>query len=980
MRRLVLFLALLASCPAHAQQVTEEDGLIVITEEIRKDEKQRETIVAKAKELPPQKQAEVTQQVRLAESYRAQAEAELVKAKAEKNEAVRQVHMREALDKADLARRIQRRAEEVVAPSIASEPSYVGAAPRGGIAPGGGTALGQLRRSAELGGSDVGRAGFGESGGRSADATAYDPRRGTLVTSGGQTINVFPVIDRVQRATGGTVPPEKVFEPARQPDGSTAYRLSPAARNAVDTARREEARGSDVGGVDLRVTLDLLAFAGLPDFRHRAPARDIERPVLLSLRRLAEAVGPLLRTPGDWLRLPDSLRYPGNIGRVYGFSRSSDGSDIILIGDAAKAPRHRISLDLIAVALDAVWRRNVVPAVSLDPPPDGGRGPQIARVEDIPRQSTFARILLDADYAMKRITFGTLDLSIPGVADEIDETAVAVMRVGERYANRFWLQPAPLQPGAVRRSASGRTTLYAPAITIRAEELLSEGYTPKDLAIIRNSTQRLAEAVTGALHTISDDPRIQPQGIYGRLIGVNDLTVTAWLMRRLRIDAPSLSALATLPLPILSDPVPATYPEIVHEHASGLIVRGGATMLSAARSGASDWYQDEVTARIERAVDDWSGGFAQALPRSISVADPQLLGGDSRDEALRRADFLIASGEYSSALALVDAQLAGDPFDETLLITRGHALFELGRIRDAMLTLQRAIALHGGIAELQRLVLRHLLDHDPSADLSSFDPALRREASRFQAEVAKILFKRRRFELSRQALDRALRLWPDNRDAMLLAALGRDDPLEPGASALRAEAIARFRQDHRSAPNDETAFILGWALAVDCSAWLRALAEDGAAPEEARRKAIAGLRRQVREAEALLPDNPITKVVLLQVNMAELILDQQAGKPADPASLLFLLSHFVPQFADYSPMRVAEAQAALMVGRTDVAIDVVNRAVELDPENAQAYFLRAGIASRMGQCGMAREDLRRARELNGRDNAALSAQVSLYCG
>lgn len=983
---LVVFLLSQTVWAQDVKEVKEDDGLIVITTEIRKDEKQRQELVEQVKTLPPQKQQEVTEQVQMAAAYRAQAAAELEKAMAEKNEAVRQVHMREALDKAELARRIQRRAEEVVSPTLATEPAYVGAAPKGANIGGDGTAMGQLRKSSALGGSNVGRAGFGEGAGSATDATAYDPRRGTLMTSGGHTVNVFPVIDKVQRATGGAVPPEKVFERVSQPDGSTVYRLSPQAREVINQQQKQPPTGAPVGGVDLRTTLDLLAFAGLPDFRHNAPSRTIERPVLVSLARLAQAAGPRLKQPEDWRTLPEDLRFPGGIERVFGFTRSADGSDVILIGAAAREKRDRISLDLIAVALDSVWRQNLVPRVSLDPPPDGARGPQVARVEGVPRQSAFARTLLDADYAMKKVTFGMIDIGVPSLKENLESKRVLLSRLEIEYASRWWLEPKPLSPASVHRSATGRTTLYAPGLAIQVEQEAVEGKaSPTDLATVRQANDRMAEAFSGTLESLADHPKIEPAGIYARMMGVNDLTIAAWLLRRMRIDTPALTALAKLPLPVLVEPVPATYPEVnfPYEVPGGYLreARGGAVMMAGAASGVADWYQDAGTATIEWAVDGWRApNPALALGQPLIVPDPQSLGLNGRQESIRRANFLMATQEWNAALKIVDAALRDDPFDETLLVFRGTLLLELGKQQEGILALERAVALHRGNPAMQELVLRSILYYKPKADVSIYDDAVRREVSAIKSGAAKQLFRNRKFDLSRELIDEALYIWPTNRDALLLRALGHDDPADRQAAGLRAEAIAVFRRDYATRPNDETAFALGWALAIDASAWLRALAEDTAADETIRRKAIEGIRTQIREVNKLVPDMPLAMVVTLQVNMAELILNQQAGRPADPASLLFLVSQFVPKFPNYAPLRVAEAQAALLVGRTDVAVDVINHAVALDPDNAQALFLRAGMASRMGQCPMAKTDLKRARELNGRDNPALTKEVALYCG
>jgi len=79
-----------------------------------------------------------------------------------------------------------------------------------------------------------------------------------------------------------------------------------------------------------------------------------------------------------------------------------------------------------------------------------GSGPQNVRVMGVPFDSRFAKVMVDADYYMKRLVNGTVTLDIPGFESLADTTlnlAKEEMRAGRRSSipalslNRFWFCP-----------------------------------------------------------------------------------------------------------------------------------------------------------------------------------------------------------------------------------------------------------------------------------------------------------------------------------------------------------------------------------------------------------------------------------------------------------------------------------------------------------------------------------------------------------
>jgi hypothetical protein len=101
-----------------------------------------------------------------------------------------------------------------------------------------------------------------------------------------------------------------------------------------------------------------------------------------------------------------------------------------------------IDLDVLVVALRAVWRDGTVPFVSLDPPPGDPLGDPVVRLGGVPedaKDSAFLRILLAADYRMKEILLGSRAVQDPHVRSlaSLLERNPPVREV----ANRFWLAP-----------------------------------------------------------------------------------------------------------------------------------------------------------------------------------------------------------------------------------------------------------------------------------------------------------------------------------------------------------------------------------------------------------------------------------------------------------------------------------------------------------------------------------------------------------
>ena len=175
------------------------------------------------------------------------------------------------------------------------------------------------------------------------------------------------------------------------------------------------------------------------------------------------------------------------ITRLYGFVVDSDSRDIILVGKVDPSYPSLRADDLV-VALryaNMVYARQegnvryyTPPGCSIDPDPDViqqlrqvgygrgssaedrqavseeweaiGRQPQKVRVMGVPFDTHFAKVMVDADYYMKRLTNGSVDLGVAGFTSlmsmQIDAAREELASGSEstepeHSLNRFWFCP-----------------------------------------------------------------------------------------------------------------------------------------------------------------------------------------------------------------------------------------------------------------------------------------------------------------------------------------------------------------------------------------------------------------------------------------------------------------------------------------------------------------------------------------------------------
>lgn len=172
----------------------------------------------------------------------------------------------------------------------------------------------------------------------------------------------------------------------------------------------------------------------------------------------------------------DLLNFCG-MNRLYGYAIDDINDDIILIGGRME-PSNDITLDDFAISLRNVWQETTPPGCSIDPRPkemaaldsllvninkwsDGFIGNLIlskwkksaefesVRIFGVPKNTSFAKAIIDADYLMKKISDGTHPIRLNGFKSfnqmMLEANEKEFRRNGSLKQNkilcRFWFSP-----------------------------------------------------------------------------------------------------------------------------------------------------------------------------------------------------------------------------------------------------------------------------------------------------------------------------------------------------------------------------------------------------------------------------------------------------------------------------------------------------------------------------------------------------------
>jgi tetratricopeptide (TPR) repeat protein len=918
--------------------------------------------------LPPPKDVVDKAQIRLtwAQAQIAQAEQDIKQARTAPNPADRQSRLKDAQAKMENAREAVGALRAALHPEAPSNAQAVERrAGLFGLDPTSG-AFAQLVRAAGL--SQEGQTGTAF---YDAPEGTYQEAAGELTIPGRKPIEVKTLSGVFRQVTGHVGP---LFETVPAP-GGPAVRLNPEARARLgDPVVQQDLR--KVGGVALQVTLDLLGFLGLPDFRKPGPATVVESPVLVSLAGLHAA---LLAAGGR--DLPPAAQYPGSIERVHGFILDPTRRDVLLVGSKARNLETRLDVDSLLVAIQAVWRDGLTPGVSLDPTVGNPGGPQRVRVIGVPPTSEFARVMLDADYTMKRMMMGYFRDAVPGFKSYAQ---LLSGRPEKAPASRFWFYPAPLGPRDAHLSRSRRTVLVETGLRLLTEDLrvVDDGYA--GTGSMSALAAEAAERFTDALPAFENAPGIEPRGVFVRLHGLVDLVTMAKLWREMGLNYPVLDKLSRLPVRQLAGPesVPSYYPGLTATYArtadTAYSISGGVLARIRAGHRALDHYQDSTTQRLEDAADRFPGN-AIAQPVAWSFALPRA-GLDRRRMAERlvlAGQAALAGRQYALARAKFTEAAAADPFDAEPWAYLAQAESALQNLRAARAAIAKALDLEPGDEGLQCLALDIALRGGPNPDLSGWTPGIRQLLAKEYVERAQAALAEQRFPEARAHADAALQLSDDEPDAFLMRAVTAPDPTAPAAERDWIEAIGGYQKQLRGGANEEAKRRLAFALAQRALLRNSRIAEAEAA-DPTGRTALAELARaadEARKARALDDRSPLPLILEAHARALRVAIFRRQGSPGELSGARQLADEAVRRFPDVRDAYYTQAYVLQLDSKPREAVSALDRGIRVDPAFGLAFELRAELHAELKACPAAQQDLARARTLLRRVNPAVEKEV-----
>jgi hypothetical protein len=332
----------------------------------------------------------------------------------------------------------------------------------------------------------------------------------------------------------------------------------------------------------------------------------------VSLKAVAAAV---TESVAKGTPLPAEVQFLGGLQRIERVFVDPDGHDILLCGPAdalavdgsgaivgARSGRPPLHLEDLIVCLRAIEAaRAGGMTCSIDPTPEGiaklqavlrrqgtmgpdpkatftameqALGPQKITVGGVPTDSRIARVLVAADYRMKRIGMG---LEESGLKDL--PSYLAMIPAGGRATTlpRFWLEadydPIARDPDELAWSIGGRRMKCLTESDVAAEGGMKRGAVPTDAI-----AKKWCDAMTA-----SYDDLAGKQPVFAELVNCIDLAVVAALIKGRQLDGRAgcdlspLTDAAGLKMP--SYDVPASVPTV----ATG--VKKGTTWVLSASGG-----------------------------------------------------------------------------------------------------------------------------------------------------------------------------------------------------------------------------------------------------------------------------------------------------------------------------------------------------------------------------------------------------------
>lgn len=908
--------------------------------------------------------AEAETNIRLAEQYAQMSLEKAKEADVEPDPARKLVAYRDAMNKADMARKLTSRVNSVL--GVQEEKKSEQTTPRAiqslnihsNI-----HALQQLIKSENLSVRGYVPANMGD---YREDATGYDPSSQILTTGDGQLVDVRYLKGSFKSSQPGEQQP--IFELVPSPVGQKrAFRLIESAQKEFSSSDKQ------VGGVDLEVTLDLLSFLKVSGFSKRGSNVVVKSPILVSLRELYKKVLAYSNSSNSWKNLPDDLRYPGEVERVYGFVLDPQNKDIFLVCAPARSQETQLDIDTLIVGFRSAWLGQQTPAVSLDPLPEDLGGPQYVRVLNVPRDSLFAKIMLDADYAMKGILQGGIKVEAGGFQTLVQ---LLISKKETSLKSRFWFFPVPLGAGDIRVSESARSVIFASGVHLMAaQQQVVEG------KFVDSGKQDAAAVEEAGLFTkcyeqFERSQEIQPYGIYVRLHGLIDIVTICKLLRYMGIDYTILRDFSNLPYTQYE--VPHYYRGLTAFIGSEYIdgrewnnyIAGGVHIRPRAGDYSVEWYHDSTTDSLESTVDNFHREMNYFIPFQGQLILPQSGSGSEGDVeslmAAGRAAFALR--QYQAARDYFFKATEKDPFYSEAFAQLGITYSLLDQSQEARAAIAKAMAIEPGDKNLEAIALDIELRSNPGLDLNSWDESVKQILSVTYAEEAASDVSQGRTDDARKEADTALRLWETNADAYFVRALTYPHASTPEASRDLLWAIKQYKKLISEANDPEIKARLARALGVHALGRLTRIRKTfvgGIAETNADwvLEELSQIANEAHDAGLIDDKEPGCLVVEALARATKVEILQFAGQGGNIAGVRELVDLAVKRFPDVSNAHWARAFVLIISGEYKEALAETGKAIELNPTQGSYFLLRANLYLRQNLYAEAKADLERAKKL-----------------
>ncbi len=288
----------------------------------------------------------------------------------------------------------------------------------------------------------------------------------------------------------------------------------------------------------------------------------------ISLRRLQEAI----RARRAKVQLPvitEEMEYLAGLTRIQFVFVYPEENDIVLAGPAEPITVDQngfvvgtqtgapiLQLDHLLVALRSAAesaRRGEVISCSIDPTPEGLQrlqrflksrplfsprtvqriesllGLQTIRIQGVAPTTDYARRMVAADYAMKRLAMGLDRSGVPGLPSYLQLLRRASSVRGESATPRWWMAP---NYEALRKSPDGLAwELQGPGVKVVTEDTVLGAQGPQRTGRTSPVAERWAQLMTTHFEQLATQ-----HPIFGQMRNLMDLTVVGALIVRYGLD------------------------------------------------------------------------------------------------------------------------------------------------------------------------------------------------------------------------------------------------------------------------------------------------------------------------------------------------------------------------------------------------------------------------------------------------------------